>query len=77
MTEAEEEEKGRAFHVELLNYPLEFVKVHQQMCRIALPHICLYVLLCLYLLAGAWAFACIEHNAERAEQAKKLERIGW
>ncbi|KAL3076617.1 hypothetical protein niasHS_011758 [Heterodera schachtii] len=46
------------------------------MCRIALPHICLYVLLCLYLLAGAWAFACIEHNAERAEQAKKLERIG-
>ncbi|KAL3125086.1 hypothetical protein niasHT_000358 [Heterodera trifolii] len=47
-----------------------------QMCRIALPHICLYVLLCLYLLAGAWAFACIEHNAERAEQAKKLERIG-
>ncbi|KAL3125084.1 hypothetical protein niasHT_000356 [Heterodera trifolii] len=47
----------------------------QRMCRIALPHICLYVLLCLYLLAGAWAFACIEHNAERAEQAKKLERI--
>uniref|UniRef100_A0A914I995 Potassium channel domain-containing protein n=1 Tax=Globodera rostochiensis TaxID=31243 RepID=A0A914I995_GLORO len=47
----------------------------QRLCRIALPHICLYVLLCLYLFAGAWAFACIEHNAERTQQAKKLERI--
>jgi hypothetical protein len=41
-----------------------------------MPHVCLYVLLCLYLLAGAWAFARIEHNAERQQQAKKLQRIG-
>ena len=47
----------------------------QQLLKIALPHLCLYVLLCLYLLAGAWAFARIEHSAERLQQGKKLTRV--
>uniref|UniRef100_A0A915NCZ3 Potassium channel domain-containing protein n=1 Tax=Meloidogyne javanica TaxID=6303 RepID=A0A915NCZ3_MELJA len=47
----------------------------KQLCKIALPHICLYVILCLYLLVGAWAFARIEHRAERLEQSKRLLQI--
>ncbi|CAK5075744.1 unnamed protein product [Meloidogyne enterolobii] len=47
----------------------------KQLFKIALPHICLYVILCLYLLVGAWAFARIEHRAERLEQSKRLLQI--
>ncbi|KAI1697169.1 ion channel domain-containing protein [Ditylenchus destructor] len=47
----------------------------RQLVKIALPHVALYVLLFLYLMAGAWAFASIENHAERMQQLKKLERI--
>jgi hypothetical protein len=32
--------------------------------KIALPHVALYVLLFLYLIAGAWAFAKIENRVK-------------